>query len=108
MPAVERPPRGLEELLEVMLTGAAGERLLAGLEAKNLRIDGVLIADFACGHRDQPRVLTLWSTLKHLLEVDHPNKVQFRGHRLHTPVNVVPYDEETMHGFGPGLGRGPA
>lgn len=106
MPAASPAP-AIEDLLERILTGEGGDRARALLDAINAGVADVTVADYACGSLTDPRVYTFRQLCRHVFTEDHATLVAARGHRLHTPVNVVPWHEE-LGGHGPGLKRGPA
>lgn len=107
MPPASAEQRSFEQLLELMLTTDGYDRVRAFTDAINRGMGGMTVADHRCGRRGQPEVRTLYQLMKHLVATDGPRQVERRGYRLHTPINVEPWDPESP-GQGPALGRGPA
>lgn len=107
MTLMSTPGATVEQLLEQVLTGERGDRVRALLDAITAGYGDVFVADFYCGSLEEPRVYTFRQFCRHAFDVDHPLRVTTRGHRLHTTVNVQPWDPE-QPGRGPGLKRGPA
>ncbi|MBV9291077.1 MAG: hypothetical protein JO222_01410 [Frankiales bacterium] len=107
MPAASETPASLEGLIRGIVEGERGERAQALLRAIRAGMADVLVADYACGQIGDPVVLTLRGLFKHVCAEDHLVKVARRGYRMHSTINVVPWDED-QGGHGPGLKRGPA
>lgn len=106
MPWASDEPTPIEDLLEQLLTGEGGDRSRAFIRAIQQGVADVTVADYCCGSSlTDPLVMTFRQLCRHVFSQDHPTRVATRGHRTHTPVNVVLWHEE-LGGHGPAFARG--
>lgn len=111
MPATSDAPaeaRAFDELLEALVESDGLDRVLVASEALRAGMGGMKVADHRCGRSvHEPAVMTFAQLFRHLIQTDTPSQIERRGFRMHTKLNVAPWDDE-QPGHGPALGTGPA
>lgn len=90
----------LEDVIARMVDTDGYQRICAYSDGVKQGLAGVLVHDLRC-----ERVLTLSQLLVHLSRQDNATIIERRGWRMHTPVNVIAWDESQG---GAGFRRGPA